>query len=163
MATVPLSVLGSSYISQFLLLTFHFPVLGRIGEGGSTGPHADAHPKSGCPAPIHSTSKGLPSARLLRSLPMLCSPLSPLPHSEAHIFLGPRSHGGRGQVEGPGGGVGGRGRRCSVTSHWCPLGRGPEEGGRVPGGYFSIFYFQIFLYLNLQICIIQRTANKGRI
>lgn len=24
----------------------------------------------------------------------------------------------------------------------------------MPGGYFSIFYFQIFLYLNLQICII---------
>lgn len=36
----------------------------------------------------------------------------------------------------------------------APWGRGPEEGGGVPGGYFSIFYFQIFLYLNLQICII---------
>lgn len=39
--------------------------------------------------PIHSTSKGLPSAHLLHSLPMLCSPLSPLsPTGGAHIFLG---------------------------------------------------------------------------
>lgn len=33
------------------------------------------------------------------------------------------------------------------------------EGG-LPGGYFSIFYFQIFLYLNLQICIIQGQPIK---
>lgn len=111
--------------------------------------------------PIHSTSKGLPSAHLLRSLPMLCSPRSPLsPTWGAHIFPGPRSHGGGGQVGGPGGGVGGRGRRCSVTSRQCPLGRGPGRGGGAPGGYFSIFYFQIFLYLNLQICIIQGQPIK---
>lgn len=30
----------------------------------------------------------------------------------------------------------------------------------MPGGYFSIFYFQIFLYLNLQICIIQGQPIK---
>lgn len=164
MATVPLSALGSSYVSQFLLLTFHFPVLGGMGEecplGGSTGPHTGAHPKSGFPSPIHSTSKGLPSAHPLRSLPMLCSPLSPLPPlGGPHLPLAKVSW-GQGPSWGLRSGVEGRGRSCSVTSLRCPLGRGPEESGGVPGGYFSIFYFQIFLYLNLQICIIQGQPIK---
>lgn len=35
-----------------------------------------------------------------------------------------------------------------------PPGEGPRGRGRDAWRYFSIFYFQIFLYLNLQICII---------
>lgn len=80
MATVPLSALSSSNISQFLLLTFHLPVSGGMEKGcpprGSSG-RTRAHPVWSSPS-IHSTSKGLPSAHLLRSLPMLCSPRSPL-------------------------------------------------------------------------------------
>lgn len=53
------------------------------------------------PAPIHSTNKGLPSAHLLRSLPMLCSPL-PSPWGPT-CSLGQGLMGVGGQVGGPGG------------------------------------------------------------
>lgn len=143
---------SSSYSFQFLLLTFHLPLLDGLGEGcpfrGSPWPHMVAPPHT------HTAqAKGFPLPTCCVHCQCCAHPVSPLPHS-AHIFLGPRSLGGRGQVGGPGSEFGGRARRCSVTSRWCPLGRGPEEEGGVPGGYFSIFYFQIFLYLNLQICII---------
>lgn len=144
MATVPLSALGSSYIFQFLLLTFHLPVLGGMGEGcpfRSPLPHTQHKQRASLCPPAAFTANAV------------LTPITPLPHSGAHIFLGPRSR-GQGPSRGPRSGVGGKGRRCSVTSHWCPLERGPEEGVGMPGGYFSIFYFQIFLYLNLQICII---------
>lgn len=136
---------------QFLLLTFHLPLLGGMGEGcpfrGSPGPHmvASPHTQHKQRAPL------CPPAAFTANAVLTLLALSP---TRAHIFLGTRSLGGRGQVGGPGSEFGGREGRCSVTSRWCPLGRGPEEGGGVPGGYFSIFYFQIFLYLNLQICII---------
>lgn len=118
-------------------------------------------PKSDHPTPIHSTSKGLPSAHLLRSLPMLCSPLPSPRGPTSSLDQGLKGIGG--QAGRPGGGVGGRGkgrRRSSVTSRRCPLGRGSRKKEGVPGGYFSIFYFQIFLYLNLQICIIQGQPIK---
>lgn len=116
MATVPLSALGSSYISQFQL-TFHLPVLGGLGRNAHLGAllgSTRVPTPSLVALPIHSTSKGLPSAHPLRSLPMLCSPYHPSPYLGAHIFLGPRSHGGRGQVGGPGGRVGGRGRDAQL-------------------------------------------------
>lgn len=43
---------------------------------------------------------------------------------------------------------------------WVPAGEASGKKKGVPGGYFSIFYFQIFLYLNLQICIIQGQPIK---
>lgn len=140
-ATVPPSALGSNYTFQFLLLTFHLPVSDGVEEGcplrGSPGPH------TGRP-PMHSTSKGLPSARPLHSLPMLCSPLPPLPHSVALVSLGPRSRGSRGQARGPGNGVGGRERRCSVTSRRCPLGGVQRKGERCLAGTFLSFISRFF-------------------
>lgn len=132
--------------------------------GALVGPTRVPTPRSDHPTPVHSTSEGLPSAHLLRSLPMLCSPLPPLPSPQGPTSsLDQDLKGIGGQVGGPGGGVGGRGkgrRRSSVTSRRCPLGRGSRKKEGVPGGYFSIFYFQIFLYLNLQICIIQGQPIK---
>lgn len=151
MAVVPGSALGSSCRFQFLLLTFHLPLLDGLGEGcpfrGSPGPHMVAPPHT------HSTSKGLPSAHLLRSLPMLCSPLALSPtrptSSLDQGLLGAGAELGAQEVS-----LGGGQGDAQLPHVGAPWGRGPEEGGGVPGGYFSIFYFQIFLYLNLQICII---------
>lgn len=133
---------------------------------GSPRPPKSVHPDFGPPHTHRtlSTSKGLPSARPLCSLPMLCPPPGPTRgHLLFLLLLGPRALWGQGPSWGtPGKGGGGQGRRCSVTSRWCPWCWGP--GRRRRGAWrvlFSIFYFQIFLYLNLQICIIQDT-NKGR-
>lgn len=142
MATVPLSVFGSSYISQFLLLTFHLPVLGRMGEGGplrgSTGPRTDAHPKSGCPLPIHSTSKGLPSAHLLRSLPMLCSPLSPLPPLGGPHLPWAKVSRGQGPSRGPRRWGRGKGKETLSYLTLVPAGEGSRGGGK--GAWRVLFY-----------------------
>lgn len=167
MATIPPSALGSSCISQFLLLTFYLPVLGGMEEGcppgGPPRPQTSAHPKFGH-SPPHTQHKQrasfCPPAAFTANA-VLTPTTPPLPLG-AHMFFRPGSHGGRGPSWGPRRQVGGRGRgrRCSVTSRRCPLGRGPGRRKGVPGGYFSIFYFQIFLYLNLQICIIQGQPIK---
>jgi hypothetical protein len=45
-----------------------------------------------------------------------------------------------------------------------PAGEGSQEKKKgVPGGYFSIFYFQIFFVSKLADLYYTRTANKGRI
>lgn len=109
----------------------------------SSGPHVSAHPKSRASSHAHSTSEGLLPARAFTANAVLSLPPAPF---RAWVSGGPRSRG-----QGPRWGaqeVGG----YSVTSHQCPLGGGPGRGEGVSGGYFSIFYFQIFfffLYLNL--------------
>lgn len=156
------NVLCSSDISQFLLLTFHLPVLGGIEKGcllrGPSEPHMRAHPRSGHPLPYTAQAKGFP-------LPICCvhcqccaHPRHPTPPAWGPTSsLGQGLMGAGGQVGGPGGGEGeGDAQLPHVSARWG----GVRDEWGAPGGYFSIFYFQIFLYLNLQICIIQGQPIK---
>lgn len=78
MTAIPLRALGSSYISQFLLMTFHLLVLEGMEKEcplrGSSGPPKSVHLQY---APSNTQQhKGLLSVHLLHSLPMLSSLLS---------------------------------------------------------------------------------------
>lgn len=58
--------------------------------------------------------------------------------------------------------MGGKKTLCYLMS--VPAGEGSQEKKKgVPGGYFSIFYFQIFFVSKLADLYYTRTANKGRI
>lgn len=125
-------------------------------------PH-EGPPQSGHPLPYTAQAKGFLLPTCCVHCQCCAHPYHPSPPLRgAHIFLGPRSHGGGGQVGGPGGGVGGRGRRCSVTSRQCPLGKGPGRGG---GAWRVLFYllFPDFFVSKLTDLYYTRTTNKGRI
>lgn len=146
-ATILRSALGSSYVSQFLLLTFSLPGLGGMEKGcpsgGSPGPQMSARPESGHPPAPHTQHKQRASFCPPAAFTANAVLTSPLP-LKAHVIFGPRSHGGGGQVGGPGGGVGGRGRRCSVTSHGYPLGRRPGRRKGCLAGTFLSFISRFF-------------------
>lgn len=127
--------------------------------GGSPGPQMSARPESGHPPAPHTQHKQRASFCPPAAFTANAVLTSPLP-LKAHVIFGPRSHGGGGQVGGPGGGVGGRGRRCSVTSHGYPLGRRPGRRKGCLAGTFLSFISRFFWYLNLQICIIQGQPIK---
>ena len=159
-ATVPPSALGSNYIFQFLLLTFHLPVLGGIGEGcplrGSPGPHT-GHP------PMHSTSKGLPSARPLHSLPMLCSallPLSPTPRPTSSLGQGLMGSGAKLGAQEM---AEGKGKEMLSYLTSVPAGEGSRAKGS--GAWRVLFYllFPDFFVSKLADLYYTRTANKGRV
>eukprot|EP00069_Balaena_mysticetus_P018174 bmy_11293T0 len=107
MATIPPRALGSSYISQFLLLTFYLPVLGGMEEGcppgGPPRPQTSAHPKFGHSPRPHTQHKQrasfCPPAAFTANA-VLTPTTPPLPLG-AHMFFGPGSHGGRGPSWGP--------------------------------------------------------------
>lgn len=146
-------------LSPVSVVPFHLPVLGRMKEGcplrGTPGPTSSLVHLLLAPYTQHKLrASSLPT---LCSLPMLCLPCSPSP------IRGPCLPEGRGLTGwGPSGGPGGgEGRRRSVTSCRCPLGRGPRRRRRgCLAGTFLSFISRFFLYLNLQICIIQGQPIK---
>lgn len=92
---------------------------------------------------------------------VLAPPPSPIRFGKAVSSEGPRFH-GVGPDWGPRrGAVGGMKTLCYLMS--VPAGVGSQEKKGEPGGYFSIFYFQIFFVSKLADLYYTRTANKGRI
>lgn len=95
MATVPPSGLGSSDISQFLLLTFDLPVLGGMEKGcplwGSSGPHTRAHPSLVIPSHTQHKQRASFCPPAAFTANAVLTPITPLPH-----FGGPTSSLGQG-------------------------------------------------------------------
>lgn len=95
------------------------------------------------PRPVHTAqAKGFPSAHAAFTANAVLAQ-SPLPHSGTMSSVGPRSH-GVGPDWGPRRGGGGRDKDAQLPHVGARWGGVPEEEEGVPGGYFSIFYFQIF-------------------
>lgn len=143
----------------FLVFTFHLLMLGRI-EGerplrGSPGPHMSAHPKCRVSSP-YTQHKPRASLCPCRSLPML---YSPLPAPSGAVSSGVQGLMGAGAKLGAQEVWEGEEKRCSVTSHQCPLGGGPRRGEGVPGGYFSIFYFQIFFCIQTRRFVLYKDSQ----
>lgn len=144
---------------QFLLLTFHLPLLGGMGEGcpfrGSPGPHMVA--------PRHTAqAKGFPLPTCCVHCQCCAHPLSPLPDSEPTSSLG-QGLLGAGPSWGPRKCVWGEGKEMLSYLTLVPPGEGPRGRGR--GAWRVLFYllFPDFFVSKLADLYYTRIANKGRI
>ena len=148
MATVPLSALGSSYISQFLLLTFDLSVLGGMEKGGplrgSSGPHRSAHPKSGRPLPDTAQAKGFPLPTCCVHCQCCAHPYHPSPPLGGPHLPWAKVSWGQGPSWGPRSWGGGKRKEMLSYLTSVPAGEGPGKKGGCLAGTFLSFISRFF-------------------